>query len=77
MGSVGLVHQYFHSMGMGHADDASQIGADAVVSGIIYQYGPGVRMVLHGSLHLGHLHPQSNSQFCVHIRIHIDGNGAV
>ncbi len=74
--AVGLIGQTVHSRLVGHLYNGAQIGADAVVSGVIHQYGHRVGMFLNGLGHLLPLHAQGNTQPVVYLRVHVHGNGA-
>ena len=72
VGAVGLVGEHLHAVGVGDLNDGLQIGADAVVGGIVHEHSLGVRMGFDGGAHILHLHPQRNAQTLIHLRIDVD-----
>ena len=61
---------------VGHLDDGPQVGADAVVGGVVDQHGHGVGMLLDGLCHLLPLHAQGDAQALVHLGVDVDRHRA-
>ena len=76
MGAVGLVGKAEHPGVVSHLDDGPQVGADAVVGGVVHQHGHGVGVFLDGLFHLLPLHAQGDAQALVHLRVHINRHRA-
>ena len=76
VGSVGLVGQTEHPRVVGHLRDGLQIGADAVVGGVVHQDGDGVRMLADGPLHLLAPHAQGDAEPVVHLGVDVDRHRA-
>ena len=76
VGTVGLVGQAEHAVGVSQLHNGLQVGADAVVSGVVYQHRLGVRVGQNGPLHLADLHAQGDAQAVVTLRVDIDGDRA-
>ena len=76
MGAVGLVHQHLHAVLVGQLHNLPQIGADAVIGGIVDQDRLGVRMLGNGTAHILQCHAQGNSQPLVDARVDINRHSA-
>ena len=76
VGTVGFIRKAEHSGIVRHFYDGTQIGADAVVGGVIHQHGHGVGVLLDGLGHLLPLHAQRDAQPLVHLGIYIDRDRA-
>ena len=71
VGAVGFIGKAEHPGVMSHLDDGPQVGADAVVGGVVHQHGHRVGVLLDGLFHLLPLHAQRDAQALVHLRVHI------
>ncbi len=71
VGAVGFVGKAEHPGVVGHLDNGAQVGADAVVGGVVHQHGHRVGVLLDGLFHLLPLHAQRDAQALVHLRVHI------
>ena len=76
VGAVGLVGQTQHAVPVGQLHNAPQVGADAVVGGVIHQHGLGLGILPDGPLHLLQAHTQGDAQPVVALRVYIDRNGS-
>ena len=72
VGAVRLIHQGQHSMAVGQLHQPAQVGADAVVCGVVDEDGHSIGVCLDGGPHIFHLHPQRNAQVGVHFGIDVD-----
>src|SRR5699024_6351299 len=75
VGAVGLIRQAEHAVVVGHFGDGLNVGADAVVGGVVHQHRLGVGVLFDGGLHIFPAHAQGNAQPVVAGRVHIDGHG--
>ena len=76
VGAVGLVGKAQHPVVVGHLGDGLQVGADAVVGGVVHQHRLGVGVLFDGGLHVLPAHAQGDAQPLVAGGVHIDGHGA-
>ena len=76
VGAVGLVGEAEHPGVVGHLDDGAQVGADAVVGGVVHQHGHGIRMLFDGLFHLLPLHAQRDAEALVHLGVDVDRHRA-
>ncbi len=76
VGAVGLVSQAEHAVVVGHLGDGPDVGADAVIGGIVHQHRFCVGMLLNGGLHILPAHAQRDAQPVVTGGVHIDRHRA-
>src|SRR5699024_11529185 len=72
VGAMGFVHQGQHVVLVGQLHQAAQVGADAVVGGVVDEDGHGVGVGLDGGADVGRLHPQGDAQIGVHLGVNVD-----
>ena len=71
VGAVGFIRKAEHTGVVRHFYDGTQVGADAVVGGVIHQHSHSVGVLLDGLCHLLPLHAQRDAQALIHLRVHI------
>ena len=71
VGAVGFVRKAEHPGVVGHLDDGTQVGADAVVGGVVHQHGHRIGVLPDGLFHLFPLHAQRNAKALVHLGVHV------
>ena len=76
VGAVSLVGQAEHPSVVCHLDDGPQVGADAVVGGVVHQHSHGIGVLFDGLCHLLPLHAQGDAQTFIDLGVDIDGHRA-
>ena len=76
VGAVGLVHQSQHVVFMRQLDQAAQVGADAVIGGVVDEDGRSVGVCLDGGADVGRLHPQRDAEAGIHLGVDVDRHRA-
>ena len=71
-----LIHQAQHAVAVRQLYNAFEVGADAVVGGVVDQDGLGVGILQDGLFHFGKLHPQRDAQTLVAFGVDIDRHRA-
>ncbi len=64
VGAVGFIGKAEHPGVMSHLDDGPQVGADAVVGGVVHQHGHRVGVLLDGLFHLLRFMPSEMPGAC-------------
>ncbi len=76
MGAVGFVGQAEHSVAVGQVHNGPEIGADAVVGGVVYQDGHGAGVLGNGLFYIFPPHAQGDAKAAVDLRIDVDRDSA-